>query len=513
MTREKALSVLESMDREITHITHIAAILEWDMQAGGMPSAAAAGRGEQMGWLETQAHALASSDRMGEALAVLGASTDHPSGDDLLDDRTAALVRLRYDAWTKSRTLTPDFVQRNAVAVGKSQVAWTQARKTDDWELFQPHLEEIVSLSRERAELYRGKRTQLGLYDVLLDIYEPGMTDARLQTVFGQMEKSLRNLLSRIMQKTPPREDFLHTAYPVDLQARFSRKVLSDMGFDFSRGMSGLSAHPFTTTLGADDIRITTHYGEASVADPLFSSVHEGGHALYEMAASYARTAGTSLAGGTSLGIHESQSRLWENIIARSPAFWEHYYPVFSTLFPEQTEGVSSRDFVRAVNVVRPSLIRTASDEVTYGLHILVRYNIERALIAGDIEVKDLPQVWNDTMEKLVGVRPATNKEGVLQDIHWAGGSFGYFPTYALGNLYGAQFWYALREQLGAATVDHDIARGDFTGIKSWLESHVWRHGCIYPASVLIEKATGSALDGIWFERYLEDKYSELYSL
>ncbi|AEC01454.1 carboxypeptidase M32 [Parasphaerochaeta coccoides] len=512
MTREEALVLLEEMDREITRISHITAILGWDLQVGGMPSAAARDRGEQIGWLETQAHAVSAGKQMEEVLTVLGASPDQPSGNPFLDDRSAALVRLRYDAWKKSHALSPDYIRRNAVAVGMAQVAWQKAREQDDWAAFKPHLELNVSLARERAALY-GSGDGSPLYDALLDIYEPGMTSVRVDEIFASMESHLRSLLNRISGKPVPRQDFLHQNYPVDVQERFSRKVLADMGFDFSRGLTGLSAHPFTTTLGSHDIRITTNYKDKSVAEPLFSTIHEGGHALYEQAASNDMTSGTSLAGGASLALHESQSRLWENIIARSPAFWTHYYPVFTTLFPHETEGISRDDFVRAINVVRPSLIRTASDEVTYGLHIILRYTLEKALISGELGVDDLPSAWNDGMERLLGVRPRNAAQGVLQDIHWAGGDFGYFPTYALGNLYGAQFWYAMRRDMGAEAVDHGIERGDLSLVREWLKNNILRHGSIYTARTLVEKVTGSPLDAVWFARYLDEKYTALYDL
>lgn len=513
MTREDALAKLEEMDREITRISQIAEILSWDLHVGGMPPAAAESRGEQMGWLETQVHAVSAGDRMGEVLDILGASPGQPCGAPLLDARSAALVRLRYDAWKKSKALTPDYIRRNAAAVGQAQVAWQQARSQNDWSLFKPYLELNVSLARERAALYGGGRDGRTMYDALLDIYEPGMTSVRVDRIFSGMEKHLRSLLARISSKPVPRQDFLYEAYPVDIQARFAHKVLTDMGFDFSRGMSSLSAHPFTTTLGPHDIRITTNYKEKSVAEPLFSSIHEGGHALYEQAASNSLTFGTSLAGGASLALHESQSRLWENIIARSPAFWTYYYPIFTTLFPQETEGVPREDFVRAINVVRPSLIRTASDEVTYGLHIILRYTLEKALIGGELEVRDLPEAWDAAMEKLLGIRPETAAQGVLQDIHWSGGDFGYFPTYALGNLYGAQFWYAIRKELGGNEVDHAIGNGNLSIVREWLDKKILRHGSIYTASTLVEKVTGSPLDEGWFARYLDDKYTALYGL
>lgn len=526
MTTQEAMRTLETLDRELVMLEHIASTLGWDQQTV-ISDKGHDERAAQLAWVEGKAHQIATGGLMGDVLARLGADDAHPEGsdaigdlaeDDLHRERDRALVRIRFEAWNKGRRLSSALVERLAETTGKAHSAWVKARRESDWNLFKPYLADIVTLVREKAASYGGKPAQgrssseKSYYDVLLDDFEPGMDTSTVDSLFKVMNRDLQELLTDIARSGQPDDSFLFEQYPEDRQDRFGKEVLRDMGFDFSRGVMGQAAHPFTSAVGCDDIRITTRYTEASVASPLFSTIHEGGHALYEQGASNPLTYGTSLAGGASYAFHESQSRLWENIIGHSPAFWERYYPRFRQMFPSQTAGVELRSFVKGINKVMPSAIRVNADEVTYGLHIILRFELEQALLEGTVSLDDLPEMWDEKMVALLGVRPQTVTEGVLQDVHWAGGDFGYFPTYALGNLYGAQIWRTLCSDFGGeATVDELLRRGDLRTIGSWLNEHIYRYGLLYRPGRLLEQVCGRPLDAGCYKSYLVEKYRQLY--
>lgn len=528
MTTQEAMRKLEALDRELVLLEHIAATLSWDQQTV-ISEKGHDERAMQMAWVQGRHHELATSDAMGELLAKLGADGGNPEGGACVQEtadsaeaiqRNRALVRIRQEAWDKGRKLPALLVEKFAETTGMAHSAWVKARQESDWSIFKPLLGDIIALVKEKAVRYGGKAGcgvdvatgEKSLYDVLLDEYEPGMDTATVATLFKTMKHDLQELLTDIARSGQPDDSFLYESYPVELQDKFGKEILRDMGFDFSRGVTGLAAHPFTSTIGGDDIRITTRYTEPSVASPLFSTIHEGGHALYEQGASNLLTHGTSVANGASMAFHESQSRLWENIIGHGPAFWEHYYPRFKRLFPNQTAGIGARSFIRGINKVVPSMIRVNADEVTYGLHIILRFELEQALIGGSLSLDELPELWDEKMVELLGVRPQTAADGVLQDVHWAGGDFGYFPTYALGNLYGAQIWETLCQSFGGLdTVDGLLRQGDLRSIGSWLNEHIYRYGMMYRPADLLARVTGRPLDAGCFTRYLGDKYRHLY--
>lgn len=492
MTREQALGRLESMDREITMLEHIAAVLEWDSELYA-PAKESDERGRQMEFLQREIHRRESSEVMGEVLSRLEGKEDDPFA--------AALVRVRSRSYRLGKALPEDLVGRLSRAKTTGYVVWLQARKDNDFASFVPALEELVSLTREQASLLSGGKT--GRYDALLDMYEEGMTTREVDPLFDALRPILVSLVDeRSAQKVD--DAFLRQPYPIDLQDQFAQKVITDMGFDFSRGLKGIAAHPFTSALGEDDVRITTRYTDPSVMDSFFSSVHECGHAIYEQTASQGRLKGTSLAGGASYGMHESQSRLWENIIGRSLPFWMHYFPLFRDTFPEQVGGVTLAEFYHAVNKVERTPIRTNADEVSYPLHIMLRYRLEKQLIAGTLAVPDIPQAWNEASRDLLGLEITDDRLGCLQDVHWASGEIGYFPTYALGNLYGAQIWETLRKDLDT---DHLLARGDLFPIVSWLKEKVYSQGLLYTPKELLRRVTGASLDAGAYVRYLTDKY------
>ncbi|MFW5802034.1 MAG: carboxypeptidase M32, partial [Spirochaeta sp.] len=372
---------------------------------------------------------------------------------------------------------------------------------------YAPHLKQIVDLNRRAAE-YLGYEDHP--YDALLDRFEQGMTVKTLDRVFGELRIKLVDLVDRIKAVPQVRTDFLTRSYPGDAQEAFSRRIAGDLGYDFSRGYLTVSAHPFTMDLSSDDVRITTRYEENYLPSALFGTIHEAGHAMYEQGF-LDEIKNTGLASGTSLGIHESQSRFWENVVGRSRQFWHRYYSDLVQVFPEQLRDVDLEEFYRGINNVQPSMIRVEADEVTYGLHVILRYEIEKQLITGELEVDDLPGVWNRHMEDFLGIVPANDSEGVLQDVHWAHGAIGYFPTYALGNLYGAQFTGQMEADLGPLAPL--VQEGNFSAILDWLRRNIHVHGSAKTPAELLQDITGQELQAQPFIDYLEAKYREIYQL
>lgn len=499
MNLHLALERFKAMDREMVLISHINSVLGWDQEIA--PPAAAAGRASQSGYLETLYHRILTSDELGTLLETLQFSPQDNSAHADLSERDQALVRVVGTARQREQKLNEEFVKEFAETTSHAHSIWVEARERDDFDHFKPILERIVALVRQKAELY-GYTDEP--YDPLLERFESDTTTAEVATLFGAMATDLQEIREALAESETVDDSFLYQKYPREKQERFIRQVLDAMGFDWQRGIMGTAAHPFTTTLGADDIRITTRYSEPSVTSPLFSAIHEGGHALYEQRSSHALTRNSSLAGGTSLAMHESQSRLWENMIGRSQLFWEHFFPSFKRLFPTQLDGVDVNRFVKAINRVKPSAIRVDADEVTYGLHIILRFNLERQLVSGTLAVKDLIDAWNAEMERLLGIQPKSTREGVLQDIHWSMGELGYFPTYALGNLYGAQIYETMAKEI---EVEKALSSGQLTLIADYLEDKIYRYGSIYKPKELLKRVTGKSLESKHFSAYLRAKH------
>ncbi|MDY0372461.1 MAG: carboxypeptidase M32 [Sphaerochaetaceae bacterium] len=501
MKQDAALRRLEGIDKELVLLSHILGVLTWDQEA--VPPRGVEERALQMGLLDRNMHELVASDEMGELLSDLGASDGNEGGATSLDDRSRGIIRNYFRLWRRERKLDSGFVQEFSETTGKAHQVWVRARSENKFSHFEPVLTHIVDLVQQKAEAFGYDDDP---YDALLDVFEPGTTTAEVEKLFGVMKGDLLDILQQIGEKEHIDDTFLYNSYAQDKQEFFAREVLDAMGFDWERGLTGLATHPYTISLGSDDIRITTRYTEPSVTSPLFSTIHEGGHALYEMGASNERTKGTCLASGASLAFHESQSRLWENMIGRSRGFWQHFFPKFKALFPTQLDHVTVQHFVAAINKVQPSSIRVNADEVTYGLHIILRFELERELLAGTLAVRDLPGAWNEKMETLLGIRVEDDRVGVLQDVHWAMGELGYFPTYALGNLYGAQIMDTLQQEVDVGTV---LSSGDFSPIRLWLDSHILQYGSMYPPKELLQKVTGAPLDTRFFKQYLTNKYVE----
>ncbi|MDR2471862.1 MAG: carboxypeptidase M32 [Treponema sp.] len=537
MNHGAALERLRALDRERTHLARAAALLQWDEETC-LPPAGVEDRAEQLAVLEGLAHEKLTSPRLGGLLEELEAAEPDGPGPDGLDAGAfpvrdfLRILRRDYDRAVK---LPAEYVRETARAGALSQAAWVRARNNNDFAAFAPHLERMIDLARQKA-LYLGW-DPAAVYDGLLDLYEPGVASADLAALFGPLGERLSALLRRIAARPRPDAAFSRRPCGVEKQDALCREVLTALGFDFNRGRLDLSAHPFTTTLGFNDVRITTRYDPEDPLSGLFSVIHEGGHAFYELALDPVLRS-SCLAEGTSMGIHESQSRLWENVIGRSRAFWRPWFPRFRD-YVSLPEGTAFEDFYRALNAVVPGPIRVEADEVSYSLHIILRFDLERRLFDGTLPAGEVPAAWSAAMKKYLDIEPSGDAEGALQDVHWSMGAFGYFPSYALGNLYGLEFWERLcRENPGTEAA---LERRDYGGIHRWLGEHIHRWGRrADPAELLGERAAGESGAGVDggknsgaggnnggnggasakprlragpFLRYIETKYTELYEL
>jgi carboxypeptidase Taq len=512
-----ALERLRVLDRERMHLNRAAAVLQWDQETY-LPSGGVENRAEQLAILEGLAHEKLISAEVGELLDRLITDTGVIDGEDVspisVNDAAGFPARdflrvLRRDHG-RAVKLPADFVRECARAEGLSQAAWVKARQKKDFSAFAPYLETMISLARKKAEYWGWGRNGRSVYDGLLDLHEPGLGVADIAAVFSPLREKLHTLLKKIAARSRPESAFLHRRYEIPKQDAFCREVLAGIGFDFNRGRLDLSAHPFTTTLGFNDVRITTRYTETNPLSGLFSVIHEGGHAFYELGLA-PDLRFSCLAEGASMGIHESQSRLWENVIGRSRAFWQGWFPRLKACFPSQMETVGFDDFYRAMNTAAPSPVRVEADEVSYSLHIVLRFDLEERIFAGKLTVNELPAAWNAAMEEYLGLRIADDAEGVLQDVHWSMGAFGYFPSYALGNLYGLQFWEKLTGDI--PNVEAALEKREYGEIHRWLREKIHHRGrCTEPAALLRE-VTGKGLSVENFLNYIERKYTELYGL
>lgn len=483
--------------REASDISSAAALLSWDQETL-MPKKGAPARGRQLATLSGLAHTRFTSPEMGEA--IRGAEGEGPVG--------PALVNLREIRRSYQRLIRVpvELVREMAETEAEAKERWREARANNDFPRFSPLLHRSIELRKRYAEAVGYEHEP---YDALLDEYEPGMTAARVSQIFDDLRAQLLPVVARIRaSRTPPRTDFLSRHYPRADQERLSRRVLSLMHFDFEAGRMDISSHPFTTSFTPNDVRLTTRYDESYFPTAFFGTMHEGGHALYDQGLPVEHE-GTPLGEPVSLGIHESQSRLWENLVGRSRPFWKHFFPAVKQAFPEALADVGEEEFYRGVNVVKPSLIRIEADEVHYSLHIMLRFEIERDLFRGAISADDTPRIWRQRMKEYIGIEPPTDSDGVLQDIHWAMGIFGYFPTYALGNLYAAQFMNAAGRDL--PDLEGRVARGDLSTLLEWLRRKIHARGMTWQAEDLVREVTGAPLDASHFVAYLEHKYGEIY--
>jgi carboxypeptidase Taq len=503
MTPEKAYeNILERM-KELALLGNTAGILGWDQEVY-MPGANAPYRADQLSLLAGMCHQKFTDPQVGDLLAQ--AATSKSLTQDPLSDSTVN-IREWARSYERSKKIPQALVEEMARVTSNAQVEWVSARKENQFSKFQPWLEKIIALTQEQAKCY-GYRDNP--YDALLEDYEPGLTTAQLNVLFPPLKKRLAELVVKITSsKKQPDLSILKRVCPIPAQQDFCRRLAEVIGFDFDRGRIDISAHPFTTGLGPGDTRITTRFEEANFENSFFSTLHEGGHGLYDQGLPSNGHYGTPRASAVSLGIHESQSRLWENLVGRGLPFWTFAFPELKKAFPGVFDDLSLEDFYFAINHSAPSFIRTESDEVTYNLHVALRYDIEVSLISGKLKAAEVPEAWNKAMKESLGVTPPNDSKGCLQDVHWSHGSFGYFPTYTLGNLYSAQFFDAASREAGP--FEDKFKKGDFSPLKKWLNEKIHAEGQKYLANELCEKVTGKPLSSDFFLNYLEKKFGALY--
>lgn len=487
--------------RDIDLIGQIGGLVSWDQEVL-MPPKAASLRAEQLAWISKTGHQRLTNPRIGKLLDKLE-TTDN------LDDVQAANVRLARESYDKATKLPTEFVEEMAKHRSKAQISWSEARAKDDFSIFRDDLAKSIDLARRKADYLGYDELR---YDALLDIYESGLTVARVDPLFAGLRDDVAPLIKAVVESgnRPDISWVEDNSWEQPGQEALSQGVSEAIGFDFSAGRRDASTHPFCGGPNPDDVRWTTRYSESDPFGSLYGSMHETGHGTYEQGRR--RDLDFQPAGeANGLGVHESQSRLWENQVGRSREFCEWALPLWQKHFPQNMDGVDSETLWQAVNLVEPSLIRVEADEATYNVHIMIRYELEKKLIAGDLEIDDLPDAWDDMYEEFLGIRAPNRALGVLQDIHWSMGAFGYFPTYTLGNLYAAQLLAAAREDLP----DHDeqMRRGEFTPLLDWMREHVHQRGSILEPADLIKEATGSPPSPDAFVDYLKDKVEQLYGV
>lgn len=474
-----------------------AALLAWDQETY-MPPKSATIRGQQLSTLAGMAHDLLTSKTYASTLLALGKSND-------LEVLQMENIRLSKEDYDKNKKFPSTFVERMMKASSSCFQSWIVARSKNDFKAFEPELEKMISLKKEQAELLG---YEIHPYDALLDEYEKGATVGMLEPVFKEIKDKLPSILNKINSASPIDDALFHQHFAKENQFAFSVEVLRAMGFDFAAGRQDYSAHPFTTSFGPADVRITTRVDEDNLASLLWSSIHEGGHALYEQGLPESEY-GMPLGSYTSIGIHESQSRLWENEIGRGLPFWKHFFPLLQAHFPDQLKASSAMEMYKACNKVSPSLIRTEADEITYHFHVLIRYELEKQLMEGTLHAADLPHAWNELYKKYLGITVPSFDKGVLQDVHWSHGSFGYFPTYSLGSFYAAQFY----EQalLDIPDLENQFSIGTFSPMLGWLRERIHQHGRRYTSEELCKKITGTDLDISIFLNSMNKKYAAIY--
>ena len=499
MDKTTAMERLRQVEAKQQAYGHAMSMLYYDGVTAA-PAESAQGRGETLAFLSEESYRLDTAPETKETVAWLLEHRDELSPDELREvtefnrgnEYVSSIPQEEYVAYTR--------------LVNDAESVWHKAKEEDNFALFAPYLRQIVDTNRRFAGYYRPGKAP---YDVLLDQYERGLTMAQADAFFAALRSRIVPLVQKIGQKPQVRDDFLFRHYPAEQQRIWSMTLMDIMKLDPARCAIGETEHPFTLNFSNHDVRITTHYYEDNVASSMYSVIHEGGHALYELGVDD-RWQKTCLGGGVSMGIHESQSRLFENLVGRSRPFVEMLYPRMKACFPRRLADVTAAELYLAVNKSQPSLIRTEADELTYSLHVMVRYELEKALIDGSLAVEDLPTAWRQKMREYLNVEVPSDREGVLQDSHWSGGNIGYFPSYALGSAYGAQFISRMRRDVD---VDGAMASGNLQPIVDWLTEKIYRHGSRYDPMELLEQVCGAPFDPSYYTDYLEKKFSEIYNL
>jgi carboxypeptidase Taq len=502
-TSDERISAVLARAREISDLRAVLALAAWD-QNTALPEGAGEVRGEQLATLQGLIHERWLDLRFGEQVTGLAEVVSKSSYTDADRGLLREVRRERDHAMKLPRGLVEELARVEA----SSFEAWKKARETNDFALFAPWLARTIAMQREVADRFGYKGTR---YDALLDLYEPGLTASQVDTLFSAVRETSLRMLRRIQASGSDMDtSLLEGSFASERQMDLARVILKRMGFDFARGGIAQSPHPFTTDFGSPyDVRVTVRPDERFVDSSILAAIHEGGHALYEQGSAPA-LARTPLAGGASMGAHESQSRLWENAIGRSQAFWQGQFDAMRAAFPERYNDADPAAFARALNRVKPSLIRIEADEVTYNLHIIIRFEMEKAMVNGEVAIESLPGMWNQKYRDYLGIEPPTDSDGILQDIHWTSG-FGYFPTYTLGNLYAAQIYAALRREY--PDMDARLAAGDTAFALDWLRERMYQWGKTYEPETLIRIVTGERLNPAYFAEYLTRKFAAIYGL
>ncbi len=481
----------------IADVRYASAVLQWDQETY-LPPKGAAIRGQQIATLSEIAHKLFTDEKLGALLQELYSRND-------LQPAEKRNVELTLEDYERQKKFDASFVRKLTETINKSFHSWIEARKANDFSLFANDLSELVTLKKQEAELLGYSQHP---YDALLNDHDKGSTVQLLDKVFNDIRGPLKDLLTKIQSRPQVDNSLLHRHYPRTLQWDFGMQVLRELGYDFEAGRQDIAEHPFTTNFNSHDVRITTRIDENDFSNMTWSCIHELGHALYEQGLPDSQY-GLPLGEAASFTIHESQSRLWENHVGRSRAFCERYFPVLQQYFPQQLQQATAEQFYKAINKVEPSLIRTEADELTYHFHIMVRYELEKALLEGSLQVADIPVYWNEKYAQYLGVQVPDHKRGCLQDVHWSHGSFGYFPTYSLGSFYSAQFYGTAQKAIPG--LDKKIQGGNTAELLGWLRTHIHASGRTYTSEQLSYQVNGSTLDTQHFIGYLHDKYKAIY--
>lgn len=498
-TFEENLQDLKEYLKKIEYLNSAVSVLGWDMRVN-IPEKGVPYRAEVMGYLAGESYKLQTSDLVKEYIDYFAAQGEL----DFLTDRMIKTVKKEYE---KTKKVPEVRFMEYVSLTNLSESIWEKAKEESDYGFFKPYLDQVIAFNKEFIAYWGVKGCQ---YDTLLDFYEPDTTVDDLDRVFGEVRDAIVALLKRINESgKAPDASFLQGTFSVESQKQLIQEITAKIGYDYQAGRLDESAHPFTTGFFKDDVRITTNYVEHEFINALLGGIHEAGHGIYEQNIP-AELQGTALRSASSMGIHESQSRFYENILGRSKEFWKYFYPTLVKTYP-QFADISVDEFYKAINKAEPSLVRTEADELTYSLHIIIRYEIEKMFINGEVSVDDLPRIWNEKYREYLGIEPANDAEGILQDVHWSGGLIGYFPSYALGNLYNAQLLHQLKKEI--PDYAQVVENGEFGIIKDWLVEKIHKHGAVYMPAELIKMATGEELNAKYFIEYINDKYSEVYGL
>lgn len=492
----------ESYKKQMSKVADLAnagAVLSWDQQTY-MPKNGSEFRGQQLATLQTIAHEQFVDDQLG--LIIEAAMNENPT-----EDQKTNLLLSKKD-YDRKKKYPHEFVEEMASVTASGFSAWHEARSKNDFKIFQPVLEKIVELKRKEAKILGYEEHP---YNALMEDYEPGLTVKKVDEVFADVKKELFPFIKQVLSKPKSRSDFIERNYPKDKQWAFSEKIVRKMGYDFDAGRADFAPHPFCTTFGPGDVRITIRASENYYNEMFFAAVHEAGHGLYEQGLPMKEHYGLPMGSALSLAFHESQSRFWENNVARSRPFWAGNFAELQKTFPDSLKDVTAEEFYKGVNLVEPSFIRVEADELTYHAHVYIRYLIEKSLIEGSLEVRDVPKFWNDRYEEYLGIRPKTDSEGCLQDVHWSYGSFGYFPTYSLGSFCSAQLQAAMRKTM--PDFDKNVETGNLSPILNWLRENVHKHGRKYNTEELLTRISGTGLKFSYFMDYARKKYGEIYGV